>query len=142
MKYPFYVGTLGEQRISHPKQIIYAWCLVSPKMSLFPAKDDVYKILPVEVSLVEKSLGGKKLKNPDSLAIKYINPLSGMEQYEVIPHNSPRFNIQSIPDTSIIYQELDRRIEIKTPMMYVSSNMLGLILVLFTLLSIEEKRNN
>ena len=65
-----------------------------------------------------------------------------MEQYEVIPHNSPRFNIQSIPDTAIIYQELDRRIEIKTPMMYVSSNMLGLILVLFTLLSIEEKRNN
>jgi len=142
MKYPFYVGNLEQQRISHPKQIIYAWCLVSPKMSLFPSKDDVYKILPVEVSLVERSLGGKKLKNPESLTIKYINPFSEMEQYEVIPHSSPRFNIQSIPDTAIIYQELGRRFEIKSPMFYVSSNILGLLFAFFALLSLEENRNN
>ena len=142
MKYPFYVGNLKQQRITHPRQIIYAWCLVSPKMSLFPSKDDVYKILPVEVSLVEKSLDGKKLKNPESLTIKYINPFSEMEQYEIIPHQSPRFNIQSIPDSAIIYQELGRRMEMQVPMLSFSSNTLGILFAFFALLSIQDNRNN
>ena len=142
MQYPFYVGNLKQQRITEPESIIYAWCLVSPKMSLFPSDEDVYKILPVEASLVENSLDGKKLRKPQSLAIRYINPFNGMDKYEVIPYYSQRFNIQSIPDNSIIYEELQGKFGIQRPTPYISANTLAVVFALFATLSLAENRNN
>ena len=47
MPYPIFVGSERQQVIKEPNQVISAWCLVSPSMSLFPTPDDEYQILPV-----------------------------------------------------------------------------------------------
>ena len=52
--YPIYVGPEKQQVISEPNDTIFAWCQVSPMMSLIPSKDDDFQIIPVKAILVEK----------------------------------------------------------------------------------------
>ena len=139
----YFLGTDRQQVITKPNQIISAWCLVSPSMSLFPTPDDEYQILPVEATLVRKNLAGKVLSKPESISIKYVNPHTGMDRYEIIPMKSPRFNVRARPSSRIVYQELDNKINFipqKFPIM--SSNLLGLLFATITLYSISENRNN
>lgn len=126
-----------QQVITKPNQIISAWCLVSPIMSLLPTPDDEYQILSVEATIVKKNLAGKDLSRPESVSIKYVNPYTGMDKYEILPIKSPRFNVRAIPSSRIVYQELDNKMNIipqRFPIM--SSNILGLIFATITLLSI------
>ncbi|MBT4662408.1 MAG: hypothetical protein HOC18_10960 [Candidatus Marinimicrobia bacterium] len=143
MPYPIFVGSERQQVIKEPNQVISAWCLVSPSMSLFPTPDDEYQILPVEATIVEKNLSGKKLSNPDSISIKYINPFTGMDKYEILPLKSSRFNVRAKPSSTIVYQDLDRQFSrISRPIPIISSNALVLIFGIITVLSIENNRNN
>lgn len=143
MPYPIFVGSERQQVIKEPNQVISAWCLVSPSMSLFPTPDDEYQILPVEATIVEKNLSGKKLSNPDSISIKYINPFTGMDKYEILPLKSSRFNVRAKPSSTIVYQDLDRQFSrIYRPIPIISSNALVLIFGIITVLSIENNRNN
>tara|TARA_Y100000004_G_scaffold80902_2_gene90923 strand:+ start:2743 stop:3174 length:432 start_codon:yes stop_codon:yes gene_type:complete len=143
MAYPVFLGTERQQAITEPNQIISAWCLVSPAMSLFPTPDDEYQILPVEATVVEKNLSGRKLSNPESISIKYVNPFTGMDKYEILPLKSPRFNVRARPASTIVYQELDRKVgRISQPIPLVSSNLLGLLFAAITLYSVSENRNN
>ena len=118
MPYPIFVGSERQQVIKEPNQVISAWCLVSPSMSLFPTPDDEYQILPVEATIVEKNLSGKKLSNPDSISIKYINPFTGMDKYEILPLKSSRFNVRAKPSSTIVYQDLDRQFSLIPPIFY------------------------
>lgn len=143
MAYPVFLGTERQQIITEPNQIISAWCLVSPTMSLFPTPDDEYQILPVEATLVEKNLSGKKLSKPESISIKYVNPYTGMDKYEILPLKSPRFNVRARPSSAIIYQKLDRKVgRIPQTIPLISSNLLGLLFAAITLYSVSENRNN
>lgn len=143
MAHPVFLGTERQQVITEPNQIISAWCLVSPAMSLFPTPDDEYQILPVEATVVEKNLSGRKLSNPESISIKYVNPFTGMDKYEILPLKSPRFNVRARPASTIVYQELDRKVgRISQPIPLVSSNLLGLLFAAITLYSVSENRNN
>jgi hypothetical protein len=143
MAYPIFLGTERQQVITEDNQIISAWCLVSPVMSLFPTPEDEYQILPVEATVVEKNLSGKKLSNPESISIKYVNPFTGMDKYEILPLKSPRFNVRSKPSSAIVYQELDRKFgRISQPLPLISSNLIGLLFAAITLYSIRDNRNN
>lgn len=143
MAYPIFLGTERQQVITEPDQIISAWCLVSPVMSLFPTPDDEYQILPVEATVVEKNLSGRKLSNPESISIKYVNPFTGMDKYEILPLKSPRFNVRARPSSAIIYQELDRKLgRISQPIPLLSSNLLGLLFAAITVFTIGQNRNN
>ncbi len=143
MAYPVFLGTERQQVITEDNQIISAWCLVSPVMSLFPTPEDEYQILPVEATVVEKNLSGKKLSNPESISIKYVNPFTGMDKYEILPLKSPRFNVRSRPSSAIVYQELDRKFgRISQPLPLISSNLIGLLFAVITLYSIRDNRNN
>ncbi len=143
MAYPVFLGTERQQVIKEPNQVISAWCLVSPSMSLFPTPDDEYQILPVEATIVEKNLSGKKLSNPESISIKYINPFTGMDKYEILPLKSSRFNVRAKPTSTIVYQDLDRQFSrIARPIPLLSSNALALIFGIITVLSIDRNRNN
>jgi hypothetical protein len=143
MAYPIFLGTERQQVITEPDQIISAWCLVSPVMSLFPTPDDEYQILPVEATVVEKNLSGRKLSNPESISIKYVNPFTGMDKYEILPLKSPRFNVRARPSSAIIYQELDRKLgRIAQPIPLLSSNLLGLLFAAITVFTIGQNRNN
>ena len=143
MAYPVFLGTERQQVIKEPNQVISAWCLVSPSMSLFPTPDDEYQILPVEATIVEKNLSGKKLSNPESISIKYINPFTGMDKYEILPLKSSRFNVRAKPTSTIVYQDLDRQFSrISRPIPLLSSNALALIFGIITVLSIDRNRNN
>ncbi len=135
MAYPVFLGTERQQVIKEPNQVISAWCLVSPSMSLFPTPDDEYQILPVEATIVEKNLSGKKLSNPESISIKYINPFTGMDKYEILPLKSSRFNVRAKPTSTIVYQDLDRQFSrIARPIPLLSSNALALIFGIITVL--------
>ncbi len=143
MAYPVFLGTERQQVITEPNQIISVWCLVSPVMSLYPTPDDEYQILPVEATVVEKNLSGRKLSNPESISIKYVNPFTGMDKYEILPLKSPRFNVRARPASTIVYQELDRKVgRISQPIPLFASNLLGLLFAAITLYSIGENRNN
>ena len=143
MAYPVFLGTERQQVITEPNQIISAWCLVSPAMSLYPTPDDEYQILPVEATVVEKNLSGRKLSNPESISIKYVNPFTGMDKYEILPLKSSRFNVRARPASTIVYQELDRKVgRISQPIPLLSSNLLGLLFAAITLYSVSENRNN
>jgi len=143
MAYPVFLGTERQQVIKEPNQVISAWCLVSPSMSLFPTPDDEYQILPVEATIVEKNLSGKKLSNPESISIKYINPFTGMDKYEILPLKSSRFNVRAKPTSTIVYQDLNRQFSrIARPIPLLSSNALALIFGIITVLSIDRNRNN
>tara|TARA_B100001094_G_scaffold71065_1_gene67439 strand:+ start:10360 stop:10791 length:432 start_codon:yes stop_codon:yes gene_type:complete len=143
MPVAYFLGSDRQQVITKPNQIISAWCLVSPSMSLFPTPDDEYQILPVEATLVRKNLAGEMLSQPESLSIKYVNPHTGMDKYEIIPMKSPRFNVRARPSSRIVYQELDNKINfIPQQFPIMSSNILGLIFATITLLSITNNRNN
>ncbi len=143
MAYPVFLGTERQQVITEPNQIISAWCLVSPTMSLYPTPDDEYQILPVEATVVEKNLSGRKLSNPESISIKYVNPFTGMDKYEILPLKSSRFNVRARPASTIVYQELDRKVgRISQPIPLLSSNLLGLLFAAITLYSVSENRNN
>ena len=112
-------------------------------MSLFPTPDDEYQILPVEATVVEKNLSGRKLSNPESISIKYVNPFTGMDKYEILPLKSPRFNVRARPSSAIIYQELDRKLgRISQPIPLLSSNLLGLLFAAITVFTIGQNRNN
>ncbi len=139
----YFLGTDRQQIISKPNQIISAWCLVSPIMSLLPTPDDEYQILFVEATVVKKNLAGKDLSRPESISIKYVNPYTGMDKYEIIPMKSPRFNVRARPSSRIVYQELDNKINfIPQQFPIMSSNILGLIFATITLFSITNNRNN
>ena len=71
----YFLGTDKQQVITKPNQIISAWCLVSPIMSLLPTPDDEYQILSVEATIVKKNLAGKNLSRPESVSIKYVTPI-------------------------------------------------------------------
>ena len=143
MSYPHFLGDERQQVIIQPGQMVSAWCLVSPTMSLFPSDDDEYQILPVEAMVVEKNLSGKKLLNPQSVSITYRNPLTGMERYEIIPLSSPRFNVQSIPSTKVVYQEMGGKLaKLSPPMPVISTNLILLLLSISAIFSIGENRNN
>ena len=99
--YPIFVGPEKQQVISEPDDTIFAWCQVSPMMSLIPSKDDDFLIVSVKATLVENSLNDIKLKNPNQVAINWINPSSGMSKYEIIPVSSIRFDHTIDPDKFI-----------------------------------------
>jgi len=143
MSYPVFLGSDWQQAITEPNQIISAWCLVSPTMSLSATPDDEYQILPVKATIVEKNLSGKKLSKLESISIKYVNPFTGMDKYEILPLKSSRFNVRSQPTSTIVYQEFDRQFYRLLPSAPITSfNSLGLIFITFTLFTMMENRNN
>ena len=142
VNYPFFIGNDNQQEITKPNDGIYAWCQVSP-MSLTPSNNDIFQIVMVEATLVENSLTGKKLSNPNQVAINWINPLNGMKRYEIIPYNSTRFNIQSIPQQPFVYEDIQGNYIVQKPILpTISGNTISIILIATAVLSSLDKRNN
>jgi len=143
VSYPFFIGDNNQQKITNSEEIVSAWCQVSPSMSLNSSPTDVFQLISVKASLVEDSLDGEKLINPNQVSISYVNPITGIDNWEVLPYDSDRFNIQAIPLNPTIYEDLLGNFTLQQPpMSAVSGTTIGIILVLSMLLSINNNRNN
>ncbi len=143
VSYPFFIGDNNQQKITNSEEIVSTWCQVSPSMSLNSSPTDVFQLISVKASLVEDSLDGEKLINPNQVSISYVNPITGIDNWEVLPYDSDRFNIQAIPLNPTIYEDLRGNFTLQNrPISAISGTTIGIILFLSMLLSINNNRNN
>ncbi len=143
VSYPFFIGNNNQQKITNSNEIVSAWCQVSPSMSLNSSPTDVFQLLSVKASLVEDSLDGEKLINPNQVSISYVNPITGIDNWEVLPYDSDRFNIQAVPINPTIYEDLKGNFILQNrPALAISGTTVSIILLLSMILSINNNRNN